>query len=163
MFYNADGNQYTFIIYLKLSNHKCDFSQTRKPDSHGGHGPVNFCVNRLGLGALALQAKRYCEVVYAAERDWVILPEHYLPELQRLPVHRLSLSVLALQAKRYREIVHAGERVWVIPPENRLPELQRLAGASPRSLRTCPASQALFQDCLCCRAYLGDPSQAPSL
>lgn len=31
-------NEYTFI----LSDRKCDFSQTREPDSHGGHGPENF-------------------------------------------------------------------------------------------------------------------------
>ena len=31
-------NKYTFI----LSDRKCDFSQPRKPDLHGGHGPVNF-------------------------------------------------------------------------------------------------------------------------
>ncbi|KFY91027.1 hypothetical protein V500_04839 [Pseudogymnoascus sp. VKM F-4518 (FW-2643)] len=84
-------------------------------------------VHLLGLCALALQAKRYCEVVHAAERVWVILPEHCLPELQRLPVHRLGLRVLSLLAERLCHVVHAAERVWVILPEHRLPELQRLS------------------------------------
>ena len=80
-------------------------------------------VHRLGLCALALILKRYCEVVHASERDWVILPKHRLYELQRLPVHRLGLCVLSLQAKRYCEVVHAAERVWVILPERRLREI----------------------------------------
>jgi hypothetical protein len=40
---------------------------------------------------LALLTKRYCEVVHAHERVWVLLPEHYLHQLQRLPVHRDSV------------------------------------------------------------------------
>ena len=54
------------------------------------------------------------------ERVWVILPEHHLRELQRLPVRRLGQCILSLQVKRLCHVVYTGKCNCVILPEQRL-------------------------------------------
>jgi hypothetical protein len=63
------------------------------------------------------------EVAHTRDRTWVVLVQHFLPELQRLPVHRLGLCGFDLPVKRYGEAVHALERVWVFVPEYGLLQL----------------------------------------
>ena len=90
----------------------------------------------LSLCVLTLLAKGSCEIHHAAERAWVIIPEHRLLEMQRL----LGLCVFALLAKRRCETHHAAERAWVILPEHRLLEMrdaktQHLYAVHPTNLQ----------------------------